>query len=207
MAGATWAHRATHPLVRPLLGTRVRPNHLTGLRLVTGLLAAGLFATGSFALAGLSFTLSALLDRADGELARLGGMATPLGHRLDLACDFLVTVALFIGLGAGLRQGALGMLAPWLGLLAGATVALIFIAEARLAALTGPVDPARPHRADPDDALFIVGPLAWLGALDALLVLAAVGAPLYLGWRALRLRRPSPRLEANLDEPSIDSRG
>lgn len=186
--GGTWAHRATHPLVRRLLGTRVRPNHLTGLRLATGLLAAGLFATGSFAWAGASFTLSALLDRADGELARLGGLATPLGHRLDLASDVIVTIALFIGLGAGLRAGGLGALAPWLGVLAGTAVALIFAAEARLETLAPAAGPRR-WPVDADDTLFIVGPLAWLGGLDGLLLLAAAGAPAYLAWCALRLHR------------------
>lgn len=186
--GGTWAHRATHPLVRRLLGTRVRPNHLTGLRLATGLLAAGLFATGSFAWAGASFTLSALLDRADGELARLGALATPLGHRLDLASDVIVTIALFIGLGTGLRAGGLGVLAPWLGVLAGAAVALIFAAEARLETLAPAAGPRR-WPVDADDTLFIVGPLAWLGGLDGLLLLAAAGAPAYLVWCALRLHR------------------
>lgn len=188
MAGGTWAHRATHPLVRRLLGTPVRPSHLTGLRLATGLLAAGLFASGSFALAGVSFTLSALLDRADGELARLGGLTTPQGHLMDLASDIIVTVALFISLGAGLRHGGLGALAPWLGLLAGTTVALIFAAEIRLESLA-PAQDLRRWPVDADDALFMVGPLAWLDALDGLLVLATIGAPLYLAWCALRLQR------------------
>jgi archaetidylinositol phosphate synthase len=194
MAGDTWAHRATRPLVRQLLGTPVKPNHLTGLRLATGLIAAGLFATGNFAWAGICFTLSALLDRADGELARLGGLATPLGHRLDLACDFIVNVALFIALGAGLRHGPLATLAPWLGLLAGTTIALIFAAEARLDALASAAQPRR-WPVDADDTLFIVGPLAWLGGLDGLLVLAAIGAPLYLAWCGLRLHRVYRRFD------------
>ena len=107
---------------------------------------------------------------------------------MDLAGDFIVTVALFISLGAGLRFGGLGALAPWLGLLAGTTVALIFAAEARLESLAPPPEPKR-WPVDADDALFVVGPMAWLGALDGLLVLAATGAPLYLAWCALRLHR------------------
>ena len=33
---------------------------------------------------------------------------------------------------------------------------------------------------DPDDTLFVAGPLAWLGWLQPFLILAAVGAPLFL---------------------------
>ena len=33
---------------------------------------------------------------------------------------------------------------------------------------------------DPDDALFIIGPVAWLGALKGLLIAAVIGAPLFL---------------------------
>jgi phosphatidylglycerophosphate synthase len=67
-------------------------------------------------MAGASLTLQALLDRADGELARLGGLATPLGQRLGLASNLIVTVALLFGLAAGLRHRSPGTLAPWLRL-------------------------------------------------------------------------------------------
>lgn len=33
---------------------------------------------------------------------------------------------------------------------------------------------------DPDDVLFLLGPIAWLGAMAALLIAASIGAPLFL---------------------------
>ena len=49
MSGASWTHLMARPLVRPLIGTRVRPNHLTTLRLLTGLAACALLAGGAVA--------------------------------------------------------------------------------------------------------------------------------------------------------------
>jgi hypothetical protein len=37
---------------------------------------------------------------------------------------------------------------------------------------------------EPEDALYVIGPVAWLGALAPFLVAAAVGAPLFLVWVA-----------------------
>ena len=39
MAGTSWSHRLARILVRPLVSTGITPNHLTTLRLATGLLA------------------------------------------------------------------------------------------------------------------------------------------------------------------------
>ena len=43
MTGDSWTHKLANPLVRRLIGTGVTPNHLTTLRLITGLIACGLF--------------------------------------------------------------------------------------------------------------------------------------------------------------------
>ena len=90
MSHNTWIHRIARVGVRPLVGTPVTPNHLTTLRLVTGLAAAGAFATGIpewRAWGGVIFVVSMFLDRADGELARLGGKTSPWGHKFDLVSD------------------------------------------------------------------------------------------------------------------------
>ncbi|RMF96398.1 MAG: CDP-alcohol phosphatidyltransferase family protein [Gammaproteobacteria bacterium] len=195
MAADTWVHRAARLTVRPLAATPVTPNQLTVLRLVTGLAAAWCFAFGSGAWGGSWFVLSAFLDRADGELARLTGRYSRFGHQLDLIADVLVNVLAFIGIGYGLARAGLNPDGAWLGLLAGASIALIF-------AVVGWLD-SRGQQAvaggggfDPDDALFIVGPLAWLGWLDGLLLAAAIGAPLFLvcmlllAWRSLAAGAP-----------------
>ena len=49
-----------------------------------------------------------------------------------------------------------------------------------------------------EDILYIVGPITWFGLLDYFLVLAGIGAPLFLIWtawetsRAMRANNPPP---------------
>jgi phosphatidylglycerophosphate synthase len=180
MAQTTWAHRATHPLVCRLIGTSVTPNHLTALRVVTGLVAVWLLAVGHSAGGGSLFVVSAFLDRADGELARMSGQTSRLGHYLDFGSDIAITVLLFVGIGIGLREHPwIGSWALPLGAAAGLAVALIFLLAMRLEAL-GPSAFKGAGGFDPDDLLFLVAPIAWLDGLAWLLLAAGIGAPLFL---------------------------
>ena len=100
MSSNTWVHRLVRRGVRPLVDTPVTPNQLTTLRLLTGLLAVGGFAAGTpraSAVAGTLCLISALLDRADGELARLGGKTSSRGHASDMISDSTVTILTFVG--------------------------------------------------------------------------------------------------------------
>jgi hypothetical protein len=45
---------------------------------------------------------------------------------------------------------------------------------------------------DPDDALYLMGPLAWLGWLSPVLVGAAIGATVIMIITAVRLRQLAP---------------
>ena len=72
MVGDSWTHKLARLCILPLVRTSVTPNHLTGVRLLTGIIACGLFATGSRELeiwGGWMWLLSAFLDRADGRIA------------------------------------------------------------------------------------------------------------------------------------------
>src|ERR1700760_1000030 len=109
----TRTHRMARAVVRPLIGTGVTPNHLTTLRLITGFGACWLVATGNpaqrLAAAGL-WLLSAFLDRADGELARVGNMMSAQGHRYDYLADLAINALFFAAAGFGARHSWLG---PW----------------------------------------------------------------------------------------------
>ena len=89
ISGTSWTHLLARPLVRPLIGTWVRPNHLTTLRLLTGVAACVAVAWGSRAglwWGGGLWLVSAFLDRADGELARMGQRARERAvERMSLA--------------------------------------------------------------------------------------------------------------------------
>lgn len=181
---SSWTHWLARLLVRPLVHTRVTPNHLTTLRLITGLGAVALFATGSRAgevWGGVLWVLSAFLDRADGELARISGKTSHLGHVYDLWVDVAVNALLFVGIAIGAGQAAYGGYALVLGVLAGGSIAFIFWIVMRVQAEEAEAFAGR-GGFDPDDALYLIGPVAWLGWLQPLLLIAAIGAPAFALW-------------------------
>ncbi len=181
--------------MRPLARTAITPNQLTTVRLLTGLAAAAAFALGGGwrAAGGGLFLVSLLLDRADGELARLSGKMSAGGYRYDLICDCIATVAAFVGLGVGLL-GELGALAIALGVAAGASVVMVFyqINVLKVATTSGPALDGH-TLADADDAMAGLPVLVWLGLSKLALVLAGTATPLIVlvlllrGW--LRARR------------------
>src|SRR3978361_1891504 len=98
----TWDARLARRLVTPLVGTPVTPNHLTTLRMAIGIGGAYYLSLGNFwlcSLGALHIGGSNFVDHTDGELARISGQSSKIGHFYDLASDALVTVLLFIGLG------------------------------------------------------------------------------------------------------------
>ena len=65
-------HAVARWCILPLVKTSIMPNHITHLRLLTGIGAAVAFGVGNYfcsAWGGAIFFISAMLDRADGELA------------------------------------------------------------------------------------------------------------------------------------------
>lgn len=192
MIGESWTHRAARPLVRLLLGTWVRPNHLTTLRLLTGLAACAAFAVGSRAgmvWGGVIWVISAFLDRADGELARIGKLATPGGHVYDYYADVAVNTLLFLALGAGLRHSWLGAASLPLGVLSAGSILLASLFAEWLERRSPPGTRAWSGRFgfDPDDALYLFGPLAWLDWLAPILIGAALGGAIMMVLTGLRL--------------------
>ncbi|MBI4966892.1 MAG: CDP-alcohol phosphatidyltransferase family protein [Rhodospirillales bacterium] len=195
MSHSTWIHRVARAvIVRPLLGTPVTPNHLTTLRLACGLGAAVLVAIGEAQWRDLGaglFVLSMLLDRADGDLARLSGKTSPWGHVYDLWADSISNALLFVGLGIGLRDGFFGLWAIPMGVVAGASVAavlgLVIAIEKRQGARAAEIGGAAGF--DPDDGMLAVPVLIWLGLETPLLLAAALGASLFALFFFLKFRR------------------
>ena len=99
MSHNTWIHKVSRALiVNPLADTPVHPNHLTVVRLVIGLGAVAGFATGVepwVQIGAVAFLVSMLFDRADGDLARITGRTSPMGHTLDLIADALCNSLIF----------------------------------------------------------------------------------------------------------------
>ncbi len=192
----SWTHRLTRVMVRPLVNTAVTPNHLTTARLITGIAACGAFALGTDGgdlWGGVLWIVSCLLDRADGELARLSKRISPGGHHYDYVCDVAVNGLVFLAIGLGLRNGVLGVWAPVLGILAGASVVIASVLAERLEKTedTGQKAYSGVAGFDFDDLLYLFAPVAWLGWFIYILIGAAAVAPVLAILTAWRLRGPS----------------
>ena len=192
-------HRVGRVVARPLVNTPVTPNQITTLRLLSGIGAALAFAVGTpwWSQVGcIVFVLSFVLDRADGELARLSGKTSEQGHKYDLLADACANVLVFIGLGVGLRDSVLGLWAIPLGLVAGLSVAVVFWLVLKVEAQKGARAAELPSAAgfDPDDAILVVPVVIWFGWSVPLLIAAALGAgsfSLFFYWRLLIRRKRS----------------
>jgi phosphatidylglycerophosphate synthase len=182
-----WDVRLARVLVRPLRHTPLTPNGLTTLGLFASLGAAGLMASGDsrrMALGGALFMVAVLVDHMDGEFARLTGLTSRFGHYYDHVAAGLGYVSLFAGLGLGLQGGWLGSWAPIAGGIAAGSIAVIFLIRVFLEETAGKALVAQDNWGgfEPEDALYLVGPVAWLGALAPFLLAAALGTPLFLLW-------------------------
>ncbi len=193
----SYAHLVARLLVRPLLGTRVRPNHITVLRIAIGIAACGLLATGvgiCEVWSGVLWVVTCLLDRADGELARLGDMRSDLGRALDFYSDLVLDSLWFLAMGFALRHGTLGHAAIPLGVLTCLSM-LVCIGVAELYELESAPGVKTFYglrRFHPDDALFLFALFIWLHVLPWVLVAASIFTPLIaavIGVRYLAARR------------------
>ena len=194
MAEVTWDTRLARIIASPLRRTPVQPNHVTTVGLAVGLGAAACYATGSARAANWGaglYVASVVLDHVDGELARLSGRCSAIGQAYDRAADLLVRLALFAGMGVGLRHGRLGDLAVGLGLVAGIAFVTIFVLRGAMAKRRGWDALAQPRFAgfELEDILYVIAPVTWLGWLAPFVVGAGVGAPLFSLWVARNYRR------------------
>ncbi|BDI14304.1 CDP-alcohol phosphatidyltransferase [Nostoc cf. commune SO-36] len=191
MTTKPWDAQLAYWLVRPLKDSWVNPNHLTTLRLLTGLLATAALAVGSADWANIGaglFVLSNFLDHTDGELARLSGKSSKFGYLYDLASDTAINVLLFVGIGYGLRNSYLGDWTLLMGLVSGVSVASIFACifqwQNKIEQKLGK-DASRPPNFagfDIEDVLYLFPLVTLLQGLVPLLIAATIGAPAFAIW-------------------------
>ena len=190
MVGNSWTHKIARFCILPMVNTPVTPNHLTAVRLVTGVAACVAFSIGTREWdiwGGCLWLFSAFLDRADGELARVSGKTSAIGHKFDLFCDVTVTSLFFLGAGIGLRGETLfglelGQWPIWLGV---AGTAGVFVAEV-FAELIDSAQADTGERAYPgiwgfdfDDILYLFAPVVWLDWHLYFVHGASLGAPAF----------------------------
>ncbi|MEH2423409.1 MAG: CDP-alcohol phosphatidyltransferase family protein [Nostoc sp.] len=182
-----WDAQLAYWLVRPLKDSWVNPNHLTTVRLVTGLAAAIAIAVGDAMWANIGavlFALSNFLDHTDGELARLSGKSSKWGHQYDLASDAIIHILLFVCIGYGLREGKFGWWALLMGIVSGVSVACIFHLRNQMEQRLGKDASHQPNFAgfDIEDVLYLFPIVTLLDGLEPLLMAATIGVPTFAVW-------------------------
>jgi phosphatidylglycerophosphate synthase len=194
MVGDSWTHKIARICILPLVNTPITPNHLTILRLITGIAACASFAVGTQEWnlwGGLLWIISSFLDRADGELARVSGKSSEWGHKFDYFSDVTVTTLFFIGIGIGLRENSLGFWTIIMGISAATgVVAAEILAEIidQSQKDTGEKAYAGFAGFDFDDVLYLFAPVVWLNWHLPFLIGASVGAPIFalITWSRLQ---------------------
>ena len=182
MIGDSWTHKIARICVLPLINTPISPNHITIIRLITGLVACAAFASKLNILGGIFWLISTFLDRADGELARVSGKTTEWGHKFDYYCDTFITALFFISIGINLRDNLPGYWSISLGICA----ALGVIFTEIYAEIIDQKKQSTSEKAYPgimgfdfDDILYLFAPIVWLNWHLPFLIGASIGAPAF----------------------------
>ena len=183
-SGVAFDQRIAKFAVRGLSKTPLTPNQVTLFSICLGLAVAWMFTQGGAMAhaAGALFIVTVWLDHVDGELARATGRTSEFGHYFDHCAAMTNYVAMFVGAGIGARMGFLDWNAIYLGIAAGASIVLIMsirmYAEGRFGRDAMKQSPKAGFEVE--DTLYIVGPVTWLGLMEYFIVLAGIGAPIFL---------------------------
>lgn len=195
----------SRPLTRWLLRTPFSPNQITLLACGLSILGGLCFVPGGYwgPLCGaLLLQLSAVLDCCDGEVARIKFMESPLGDTLDIVCDTIGAIAIFLGIGVAVWKNGGSEYALALGgvLAAGGALSFPFVT------LAEKTEEAGKQRGGWEDSLIhnlligltnrdyslLIIACALAGQLSVFLWGAAIGAHvfwIFLAWLLLRAGR------------------
>lgn len=108
--------------------TKITPNQVSLMTIIVGIISGFFFARGDvtgYFIGGILYFLCLVLDCVDGMIARLKKNGTPVGRIIDGFADYIVGVAVYIGLGIGFEAGNVPLgfwpYSPWLLLVISAT--------------------------------------------------------------------------------------
>lgn len=192
--GGPYDQRLARQIIRPFARTPLTPNMVTGISFALGLASAFTFASAVETMAGwaaLLFMLAVLTDHMDGELARMSGRTSTIGHHLDYIVGTLNYAALFIGLGVGLSRGPWGDGALALGLTVGIANPVIcglrMLMDSRYGA--DAVEHPAAGGFEIEDFIYLIGPIAWMGWIEYFFLIYGLGTFGYLVFTIITLLR------------------
>src|SRR5580698_3179734 len=206
-----WDAQLARRLITPLKDSWVTPNNLTTVRLCVGLGAAAAFLPGTYGwsnIAALLLIASNFLDHTDGELARISGKSSRIGHLYDLASDAVVTIALFVAMGAGVasqRAWFFGLPPALLGAAAGIAIALIFWLRMQIESLGGKAASRQASMGgfETEDVLYLLPLVTLCNGVVPFVIAASIGAPLFAVWVIFDYRRLVRRTRPVAEQPTV----
>ena len=104
-------------LVKGIYNTSITPNQLTVISMIFGVLGGICYSFGSHKaiMAGaILYLLYDVFDCSDGQLARLKKNGTAVGRILDGLSDYVVSIALYIGIGFGFANNSSNPFMMWM---------------------------------------------------------------------------------------------
>ncbi len=98
--------------VKLIYKTRISPNHVSLFGILLGITSSLFLSTGStrnIIIAGIIYFFAIVADNADGMLARLTKKTSPLGRIIDGFSDYIVGIAMYLGMLSAINKGALSL--------------------------------------------------------------------------------------------------
>jgi archaetidylinositol phosphate synthase len=184
-----WDAKLAYYLILPLKNTPITPNHLTTLRLITGVWGALAIAWSNYTdnsflwcnMGAFLFMFSAFIDHTDGELARLTGKISKWGHTYDLISDGIVLISLFLSIGIATVNTSLGIWSLPMSLIASISVSGIFYLMNDLELKLGKEAARQPNFAglEAEDILYLFPLVTLFNGLQPFLIAATIGSPIF----------------------------
>lgn len=188
-----WDQRLASFLVDPFVETALHPNHLTTATLILGQSTALLFILKGETLAWLAallYMFAVFSDHMDGELARMSGKTSDIGHHYDYVVGGINYTTLFISIGYTLSSNG----NVWLfilGMMAGLSNPLILIMRMKMEQQYGNKAVAHPSFAgfEIEDGIYLIGPLTWFAGIHFFFIPYALGTLGYFAWTIFEYRQ------------------
>lgn len=104
-------------LVKAIYCTSITPNQLTVISMIFGIIGGICYSFGNhiaYITGAIFYLLYNVVDCSDGQLARLKKNGTTVGRILDGVADYVVSVALYFGIGFGYANNSSNPFLMWL---------------------------------------------------------------------------------------------
>jgi len=164
-----WGARLEERLSRDLVRLKVKPNALTGMSLLAGIAAGGLFALERPLWAWLALVACGSFDSLDGKVAALTNTQSAFGAILDSTFDRYAEFFIYAGLAFHFRSGW----ALWLAFLAFLGSVMVSYTRARAEGLGYVCNVGIMQRAE---RLILLGTAALLGSVFKIFDIAVITA-------------------------------